>query len=52
MGKKLESMKKRLGDAAIRLGEKSCGKSYDILIHEAAMPEILKREMLRKQVTK
>lgn len=52
MRKVLENIGKRLGDMAVSVGEKSCGKSYDYLIHEAVMPEILKKEMNKEQVKK
>lgn len=50
MRKVLEKIEKKLGDMAISVGEKSCGKSSDYLIHEVAMPEILKKEMNKEQV--
>lgn len=52
MGKILENLGKKLSDAAISLGEKSCGKSCDLLVHEVAMPEILKKEMKKEQLDK
>ncbi|MCI8408725.1 MAG: hypothetical protein HFJ09_05560 [Lachnospiraceae bacterium] len=52
MKKTLENIGKKLGDVAVSLGEKSCGKSRDFLIHEVAMPDILKKEMDKKQIKK
>lgn len=49
MRKMLEGIGKKLGDVAVSLGEKSCGKSGLILVHEVAMPDILKKEMNKKQ---
>ena len=49
MKKGLESIAKKLGDMAVSLGEKSCGKSGPILVHEVTMPDILKKEMNKKQ---
>lgn len=37
---------------AVSVGEKSCGKSHEFLVHEVAMPEILKKEMNKEQVKK
>ena len=45
----LEGVGKKLGDIAVSLGEKSCGKSNNILVHEVVMPDILKKEMNKKQ---
>lgn len=52
MGKILENARKKLADAAIALGEKSCIKSGPVLIHEVDMPEILKKEMNKEQLKK
>lgn len=50
MRKVLESIEKKLGDMAVSIGEESCGKSYNYLVHEVTMPEILKKEMNKEQV--
>ncbi|MDE7424531.1 MAG: hypothetical protein K2N51_12730 [Lachnospiraceae bacterium] len=49
MRKTLEGIRKKLGDVAVSLGEKSCGKSELVLVHEVTMPDILKKEMNKKQ---
>lgn len=45
----LGNIGKKLGDMAISLGEKSCAKSGIVLVHEVVMPDILKKEMSKKQ---
>lgn len=52
MGKISENARKKLADAAIALGEKSCVKSGLVFVHEVAMPEILKKEMKKEQLDK
>jgi hypothetical protein len=44
----MKDVERKLGNASIHLGERSCGRSAFLFIHEVPIPEKMKRELGRK----